>query len=94
MADPRISISWTNGFHDSATWKFERGSMQLRGGDRLGERTWCSGAGLKWPWVSQIVLVNIPGPTKMGGEFTYQPKWDPIGFDPQPSERRPELSQV
>ena len=20
----------------------------------------------------------------MGGEFTYQPKWDPIGFDPQP----------
>ena len=20
----------------------------------------------------------------MGGEFTYQPKWDPIGFEPQP----------
>ena len=20
----------------------------------------------------------------MGGEFTYQPKWDPICFDPQP----------
>ena len=32
--------------------------------------------------------VNIPIPTKigskMGGELTYQPKWDPIGFDPQP----------
>ena len=32
--------------------------------------------------------VNIPIPTKIGskigGEFTYQPKWDPIGFDPQP----------
>ena len=30
--------------------------------------------------------VNIPIPTtgsKMGGEFTYQPKWNPIGFDPQ-----------
>ena len=31
-----------------------------------------------------------PNPTtkigsKMGGEFTYQPRWDPIGFDPQPS---------
>ena len=31
-----------------------------------------------------------PNPTtkigsKMGGEFTYQPKWDPIGFDPQPN---------
>ena len=30
-----------------------------------------------------------PNPTtkmgsKMGGEFTYQPKWDPIGVDPQP----------
>ena len=30
-----------------------------------------------------------PNPTtktgsKMGGEFTYQPKWDTIGFDPQP----------
>ena len=30
-----------------------------------------------------------PNPTtkigpKMGGEFTYQPKWDPIGSDPQP----------
>ena len=29
--------------------------------------------------------VNIPIPTKigskMGGEFTYQPKWDPICFD-------------
>ena len=29
--------------------------------------------------------VNIPIPTqkdsKMGGEFTYQPKWDPISFD-------------
>ena len=22
----------------------------------------------------------------MGGEFTYQPKWDPIGFDPQPCD--------
>ncbi len=22
----------------------------------------------------------------MGGEFTYQPKWDPIGFDPQPNK--------
>ena len=22
--------------------------------------------------------------SKMGGEFTYQPKWDPIGVDPQP----------
>ena len=22
--------------------------------------------------------------SKMGGEFIYQPKWDPIGFDPQP----------
>ena len=20
----------------------------------------------------------------MGGEFTYQPKWDPTGFDPLP----------
>ena len=32
--------------------------------------------------------VNIPIPTKigskMGGEFTYQPKWDPIGVDPRP----------
>ena len=30
-----------------------------------------------------------PNPTtrtgsNMGGEFTYQPKWDPIGFDPPP----------
>ena len=30
-----------------------------------------------------------PNPTtkigsKMGGDFTYQPKWDPIGFHPQP----------
>ena len=37
----------------------------------------------KWPWVqSQIVPpANIPIPTKigskMGGEFTYPPKWDP-----------------
>ena len=37
--------------------------------------------------------VNIPIPTKigskMGGEFTYQPKWNPIGFDDhcQPSQR-------
>ena len=22
--------------------------------------------------------------SEMGSEFTYQPKWDPIGFDPQP----------
>ena len=32
-----------------------------------------------------VIPVNIPIPTKigseMGGEFTYQPKWDPIGFD-------------
>ena len=32
--------------------------------------------------------VSIPIPTKigskMGGAFTYQPKWDPIGFEPQP----------
>ena len=41
---------------------------------------------------SQIVPpVNIRfNPTtkidsKMGGEFTYQPKWDPIGSDPQPN---------
>ena len=39
-----------------------------------------------WPWAKiQIVPpVNIPIPTKigskLGGEFTYQPKWDPIGF--------------
>ena len=27
--------------------------------------------------------------TKMGGEFAYQPKWDPIGFDShQPFEGR------
>ena len=30
-----------------------------------------------------------PNPTtkikpQLGGEFTYQPKWDPIGVDPQP----------
>ena len=35
-----------------------------------------------------VFAVNIPIPTrigsKMGGEVTYQPKWDPIGFDPQP----------
>ena len=43
--------------------------------------------GPTWPWVKiQIVPpVNIPLPTKigskMGGEFTNQPKWDPIGFD-------------
>ena len=24
--------------------------------------------------------------SKMGDEFTYQPKWDPIGFGPQPSD--------
>ena len=40
-----------------------------------------------WPWVKiQIVPpVNIPLPTKigskMGGEFTYQPECDSIGFD-------------
>ena len=32
---------------------------------------------------------NIPMPTKIGskmvGEFTHQPKWDPIGVDPQPN---------
>ena len=32
-----------------------------------------------------VLPVNIPIPTKigskMGGEFTYQPKWDPIVFD-------------
>ena len=39
-----------------------------------------------WPWAKiQIVPpVNIPIPTKigskLGGEFTYQAKWDPIGF--------------
>ena len=36
-----------------------------------------------------------PNPTtkigsKMGGEFTY-PKWDPIGFDPQP-DRLPQAN--
>ena len=49
--------------------------------------------------------VNIPIPTKIGpkigGEFTYQPKWDPIGCDPRPyfsqmwlprSKRRPHLT--
>ena len=32
-----------------------------------------------------VPSVNIPVPTcigsKMGGEFTYQPKWDPMSFD-------------
>ena len=33
--------------------------------------------------------IDYPHPTtkkgtKMGGEFTYQPKWDSLGFDPQP----------
>ena len=39
----------------------------------------------EWPWVKiQIEPLNIPIPTKigpkMGGEFTYQPKWDPKRF--------------
>ena len=40
-----------------------------------------------WPWVkSPSTPSERPNPTtkkgsKMGGEFTYQPKWDPIGFD-------------
>ena len=36
-----------------------------------------------------VPLVNIPIPieigSKMGGEFTYQPKWDPIA----PNEQKP-----
>ena len=35
-----------------------------------------------------VPVVNIPIPTRIGskmdGEFTYQPKWDPIGFEPWP----------
>ena len=42
-----------------------------------------------------VPLVNIPIPTKigskMGGEFTY-PKWDPIGFDPQPYNHKKQMA--
>ena len=36
-----------------------------------------------------VPSVNIPIPTidSMGGEFTYQPPWDPIGFD-RPSTKK------
>ena len=41
---------------------------------------------------ARLAPVNIPIPTKIGskmdGEFSYQPKWDPIGFDPQPHLQR------
>ena len=42
-------------------------------------------------WVqTPVPPVNIPIPTKigskMGGEFTYRPTWDPIGVDPRPKE--------
>ena len=33
-----------------------------------------------WPW-AKIPVSPSEHPTKMGGEVTYQPKWDPIGFD-------------
>ena len=43
---------------------------------------------IMWPWVKiQIVPpVNIPIPTKIGSKMggAATPKWDPIGFDPQP----------
>ena len=36
------------------------------------------------------VNIQFNPTTKIGilkcGEFTYQPKWDPIGFDPQPDD--------
>ena len=80
----------------SYIWKGSKGRpfRYFSWNPKAGGSTSCDLTGLpltshcKWPWVkSQIVPpVNIPIHTKiakMGGEFT-NPKWDPIGFDPQP----------
>ena len=61
---------------------------ESRGKERKADiHVWgCPGAKI-WPWVKipYLIPVNIPIHTKigstMGGEFTYQPKWDPMGFD-------------
>ena len=76
------SVGFCKGVVQAIPWK-----LPPIGKTRFHSQDWPIGGPSMWPWVkTQIVPpVNLPIPatigSKMGGACTYQPKWDPMGFD-------------
>ena len=71
-------------------WPFGSGPSRRSGMPRCSENSRGWGPAMAMGQKPHRTPSDHPNPTakigpKMGGEFTNQPKWDPIGFDPQPN---------
>ena len=83
-------IGFDNHSHDSARKQVPRSEICVvfeRKTTSPKTRTHPHGCGSKSRTPSEHPNPTTNIGSKMGREFTYQPKWDPIGFDPQPSWR-------